>query len=474
MTTSLTQDVRLANFAALSYKSDGLINEQPPAGWTLLRGSVDDPFAAFAYQNLATKEIVITYRGTDGINDAPAILAIAAGKRLDGDTHMRNQTDNAQGLAFIQRQLASSHPITSKKCLKVKTIAVFLLGISALLSSHAELSAQTSGDRLGDSYPSVWWRAAKTNRATAENMYFLTDKYGRRIVSTDEVYLITSALCPRLACEGYSERELTALASQAQIRSFSSNRKMSYKGIKRVDALKVDSTNEVTARLLKVELLNGSLVYFISAVQRPSESFPTIKIDNVKTWVGLPLNEIDWASPGLVYDRQDLYCNPVNNMLTIQLTAESKPKDYLLAALGPPINKSSGDSTNAPYWGKCFGPNQRAILEPTAVSGLLSDGTVILQMSALNGYQGFLRIRPADALPGAYLPDVVAINYAEFSRFLIIVNRRTSTLGCDDIRPQTYCTAMDLLQWRHNFQLVQLFLFPQTAFDKKTVYRRTK
>ncbi len=360
------------------------------------------------------------------------------------------------------------------KCLKVQTVALFLLGISALLSFHAKLSAQTSGDKLDDSYPSVWWRAAKTNRAIAESMYFLTDEYGRRITSAGEVYLITNALCRRSGCKDYSERDLTALALQTQIRGFFNNRKMSFKSIKRVDALKIDQLNKITETLSKVELLDGSVVYFIEAQLRPSENFPAIKIDNVKTWVGLPLNEINWPSPRLVYDRQDLYCNPANNMLTIQLTAEGKPKDYLLAALGPTVKKSSGDSTNAPYWGRCFGPNQRAIMQPTAVSGLLNDGTVIVQMSSLNGYEGFLRIKPTDALPGVYLPDVVAMDYTEFSRFLIVANRRTDTLRCDGIRPQTYCTAMDLLQWQHNFQLVQLFLFPQTAFDNKTVYRKTK
>jgi len=79
MTTSLTKDVQLANFSALAYKSDGLVNGHAPAGWERVGDLVQGPFAAFAYKNLRTGEIVIAYRGTDGIGDAPANVAVAAG-----------------------------------------------------------------------------------------------------------------------------------------------------------------------------------------------------------------------------------------------------------------------------------------------------------------------------------------------------------------------------------------------------------
>ena len=41
MATSFTQDVQLANFAALAYKSDGLINGDAPAGWKIIDAKVE-------------------------------------------------------------------------------------------------------------------------------------------------------------------------------------------------------------------------------------------------------------------------------------------------------------------------------------------------------------------------------------------------------------------------------------------------
>ncbi|MDO9283008.1 MAG: hypothetical protein Q7T88_11575 [Methylotenera sp.] len=66
MTATLKQDAQLADFAALAYNKDG---KPVPDGWTRLDYSKKDSFAAFAYQNKETHEVVIAYRGSNDGGD---------------------------------------------------------------------------------------------------------------------------------------------------------------------------------------------------------------------------------------------------------------------------------------------------------------------------------------------------------------------------------------------------------------------
>lgn len=73
MTTSLAKDALLANFATLAYREPEQL-EVPgalPDGWVKVKQEVDDAtgFAAYAFRNTTTGEVVIAYRGTDGVND---------------------------------------------------------------------------------------------------------------------------------------------------------------------------------------------------------------------------------------------------------------------------------------------------------------------------------------------------------------------------------------------------------------------
>lgn len=66
MTATLKQDAQLTDFAALAYNKDG---KPVPDGWTRLDYSEKDSFAAFAYQNAETHEVVIAYRGSNDGGD---------------------------------------------------------------------------------------------------------------------------------------------------------------------------------------------------------------------------------------------------------------------------------------------------------------------------------------------------------------------------------------------------------------------
>ena len=50
-----------------------------PFGWRLADSEVKHPFAAFAFRNDATGEVIVAYRGTDGLKDASADVAIFTG-----------------------------------------------------------------------------------------------------------------------------------------------------------------------------------------------------------------------------------------------------------------------------------------------------------------------------------------------------------------------------------------------------------
>jgi Ca2+-binding RTX toxin-like protein/antitoxin component YwqK of YwqJK toxin-antitoxin module len=82
MTISTQQDALLSQFSVLAYKGETFLSASAnlPSGWTMkLADDKSPPFAAFAFQNDMTGEVVIAYRGTDGLSDGRADLAIATG-----------------------------------------------------------------------------------------------------------------------------------------------------------------------------------------------------------------------------------------------------------------------------------------------------------------------------------------------------------------------------------------------------------
>jgi Ca2+-binding RTX toxin-like protein len=82
VTTSIQKDALLSQFSVLAYKDRAFLSiaTNLPSGWELK--AADDqspPFAAFAFKNAVTGEVVIAYRGTDGLTDGAADAAIFAG-----------------------------------------------------------------------------------------------------------------------------------------------------------------------------------------------------------------------------------------------------------------------------------------------------------------------------------------------------------------------------------------------------------
>ena len=71
MTISTEKDALLSQFSVLAYRDRSFLDNPAnlPAGWTVKDDSVSPPFAAFAFQNNTTGEVVIAYRGTDGLPD---------------------------------------------------------------------------------------------------------------------------------------------------------------------------------------------------------------------------------------------------------------------------------------------------------------------------------------------------------------------------------------------------------------------
>ena len=83
MTTSIQKNALLSKFSALAYKNEEFLRNSAnlPAGWSLAKADESSPpFAAFAFKNDATSEVVVAYRGTDGLTDGAADAAIFAGR----------------------------------------------------------------------------------------------------------------------------------------------------------------------------------------------------------------------------------------------------------------------------------------------------------------------------------------------------------------------------------------------------------
>lgn len=97
MTTSIQKDALLSQFSVLAYKDENFLKNSAnlPVGWTLaLADDKTPPFAAFAFKNDTTGEVVIAYRGTDGLKDGSADAAILAG---------RWDTQFQQGMDFVAK-----------------------------------------------------------------------------------------------------------------------------------------------------------------------------------------------------------------------------------------------------------------------------------------------------------------------------------------------------------------------------------
>ena len=108
MTTSIQTDALLAKFATLAYKDKSFleISANLPQGWQLDQAKVEPPFAAFSFVNTTTNQVIISYRGTDGVSDAGADWAITTGTW---------HTQFAQGMQFakgIQSQYGNNVLVT--------------------------------------------------------------------------------------------------------------------------------------------------------------------------------------------------------------------------------------------------------------------------------------------------------------------------------------------------------------------------
>ena len=112
MTTSLQKDALLSQFSVLAYQNRDFLNNPSnlPAGWALKADSVTPPFAAFAFKNDVTGEVVIAYRGTDGIKDGAADLAILRGT---WDAQFKQGMDFAKSVRDSD-QIFPNGPDTSK------------------------------------------------------------------------------------------------------------------------------------------------------------------------------------------------------------------------------------------------------------------------------------------------------------------------------------------------------------------------
>ena len=96
MTTSVQKDALLSRFADLAYsRPDHLDNPANlPTGWKLVDSIVEPPFSGFAFQNTTTGEIVVSYRGVDGVNDGSVAKDL-----LTGDWNPQFQ----KGLDFLEQ-----------------------------------------------------------------------------------------------------------------------------------------------------------------------------------------------------------------------------------------------------------------------------------------------------------------------------------------------------------------------------------
>lgn len=120
MTTSIQKDALLSQLSVLAYESKAYLNNSAnlPAGWTLVADKVEPPFAAFAFRNDTTGEVVVAYRGTDGLSDLSADTGILSGKwdaqfqqGMDFLAGLRNNRDVFPGGYDPSKLLVTGHSL---------------------------------------------------------------------------------------------------------------------------------------------------------------------------------------------------------------------------------------------------------------------------------------------------------------------------------------------------------------------------
>lgn len=134
MAASIQQDALLAQFSVLAYRDREFLSNSAnlPIGW---RMALDDaqtpPFAAFAFKNDSTGQVIIAYRGTDGLKDLAADAAIFAGR---WDPQFQKALDFAQAV----RQNREIFPFGAEG-------ASLLTTGHSLGGAHAQIVAQPFG-----------------------------------------------------------------------------------------------------------------------------------------------------------------------------------------------------------------------------------------------------------------------------------------------------------------------------------------
>ncbi|WP_018986542.1 alpha/beta hydrolase family protein [Methylophilus methylotrophus] len=98
---TLQNNSQIAELAVFVYDKDKLSNQAAPEGWAFIQGMQDGGFAAAAYKNIITGEVVISYRGTDGVTDIIPDYAVKLGQWNDQFTlaaQFANQIRNIPAL----------------------------------------------------------------------------------------------------------------------------------------------------------------------------------------------------------------------------------------------------------------------------------------------------------------------------------------------------------------------------------------
>ena len=99
MSVTVQQDALLGKSAVLAYDNRSaveakLTSEVNFSGWIVRDSSTQGAFAGYAFENPATGQVVIAFRGTDGLGDRNANVALFGGK---WDTQF-NQASTSQTL----------------------------------------------------------------------------------------------------------------------------------------------------------------------------------------------------------------------------------------------------------------------------------------------------------------------------------------------------------------------------------------
>lgn len=360
----------------------------------------------------------------------------------------------------------------------VKTgIKPFLLILIALViccfpAFAARKSANQNEVLGGNLYSDTWWRPGTFGVNTSEKMYYLSDSDGKRVDESDEVYIVETRflMLPLSVGEDEGNRRADPKSYSYRIRGFFSGKYIPVKNAKIIWR-----RSKYSSSVLEVQQPNGRKIYFSSANAIPSGEYPKIYSTPVSVYLK-PIKEIDWVKPELIAGNKGFPCEPTHDLLSIQLSEFSVPKNYLVAALGPIAHPRQRDSENVAYRGRCGGANQFAIMAPSSATKPLKDGTVILAMSSYSGHRGFLRIRPENGRPDAYLPNIISMDYSDYARYSLVVDRRIQAdkdacLGEDS----RYCKEMEASlrnegypEFQQIFRLIQLFLFPQSEIQTKT------